>query len=202
MTNLSSGVTVSRRDRGVVVWFTGLSGAGKTTITNALAPELLALGRRVEILDGDVVRTHLSKGLGFSREDRDINVARIAFVAHLLARNGVTVLVAAVSPYRVTREAARELIGDFVEVHIAPPLEACVARDTKGLYEKALAGAIPQFTGVSDPYEPPEHPELAIDTSVVDLPTSVRRVKAKLAELGYLDADDRTSEQTSKKATR
>ncbi len=190
MTKTSS--SVSRRDRGVVVWFTGLSGAGKTTIASALAPELLALGHRVEVLDGDVVRTHLSKGLGFSREDRDLNVARIAFVAHLLARNGVFVLVAAVSPYRAAREEARRTIGDFVEVHVAPPLEACVARDTKGLYEKALAGAIPQFTGISDPYEPPVGPELAIDTSVVDLVTSVHRVKAKLVELRYLAPDPPT----------
>ena len=191
MTNPSS--TVTRRDRalhdgrGVVVWFTGLSGAGKTTITSALAPELVAAGKRVEILDGDVVRTHLSKGLGFSREDRDLNVARIAFVAHLLARNGVCVLVAAVSPYRVTREAARATIGDFVEVHVAPPLDARVERDTKGLYKKALAGEIPLFTGVSDPYEPPDAPELTLDTSAMDVTAAVQRVKAKLVELGYLD---------------
>jgi adenylylsulfate kinase len=198
MTNFSSGSTVARRDRGVVVWFTGLSGAGKTTIASALAPELLALGRRVEVLDGDIVRTHLSKGLGFSREDRDLNVARIAFVAHLLARNGVTVLVAAVSPYRAARAAAREVIGDFVEVHVAPPLDECVARDTKGLYKKALAGEIPQFTGVSDPYEPPQDAELTIDTSTIEVAVGVARVKAKLVELGYLapqspDADARSS---------
>lgn len=187
MANSSTQSTLSRRDRGVVVWFTGLSGAGKSTITNALVPELLALGRRVEVLDGDVVRTHLSKGLGFSREDRDLNVARIAFVAHLLARNGVTVLVAAVSPYREAREAARKTIGDFIEVHVAPPLDECVARDTKGLYKKALAGEIPLFTGISDPYEPPTQPELTLDTSTIDLATSVARVKAKLVELGFLE---------------
>ncbi len=187
MTKSSTRPTVTRRDRGVVVWFTGLSGAGKTTIASALAPQLHALGRKVEVLDGDAVRTHLSRGLGFSREDREINVARIAFVAHLLARNGVFVLVAAVSPYRAAREDARRVIGDFVEVHVAPPLEECIARDTKGLYEKALAGAIPQFTGVSDPYEPPERAELVVDTSVIDLATSVERVKTKLVELGYLD---------------
>lgn len=166
--------------RGVVVWLTGLSGAGKSTIAEALAPELRALGKRVEVLDGDVVRTHLSKGLGFSREDRDLNVARIAFVAHLLARNGVHVLVAAVSPYREGRERARALIGDFVEVHVAPPLEACVARDVKGLYKKALAGEIPQFTGVSDPYEPPTRPEVTIDTSTVSIADAVARVKSFL----------------------
>ncbi|HVJ93943.1 MAG TPA: adenylyl-sulfate kinase [Labilithrix sp.] len=195
MTKPSTEPTLTRRDpplhagsaRGAVVWFTGLSGAGKTTISAALAPELRAAGKRVEVLDGDVVRTHLSKGLGFSREDRDTNVARIAFVAHLLARNGVFVLVAAVSPYKATREAARRTIGDFVEVHVAPPLEACVERDTKGLYKKALAGEIPQFTGISDPYEPPDAPELTIDTTTIDVPSAVARVKAKLVELGYLE---------------
>jgi adenylylsulfate kinase len=181
-------ITIPQRDRGVVVWFTGLSGAGKSTITSALAPELAAAGKRVELLDGDVVRTHLSKGLGFSREDRDTNVARIAFVAGLLARHGVVVLVAAVSPYRQAREDARKTIGDFVEVFVAPPLEACVARDTKGLYKKALAGEIVQFTGVSDPYEPPTSPELTLDTTSIDVATAVSRVKAKLTELGYLDA--------------
>jgi adenylyl-sulfate kinase len=181
---------MSRRDRserGVVVWLTGLSGAGKSTIADALAPELRAAGKKVELLDGDVVRTHLSKGLGFSREDRDTNIARIAFVAHLLSRNGVVVLVSAISPYKQTREAARATIGDFVEVHVAPPLEECIRRDTKGLYKKALAGEIPQFTGISDPYEPPDSPEVTIDTSTVDLRASVQRVKGKLAELGYLE---------------
>ena len=206
MTKSSTKTNVPRppralHDRGVVVWFTGLSGAGKTTIASALAPELVVAGKRVEVLDGDIVRTHLSKGLGFSREDRDTNVARIAFVAHLLARNGVTVLVAAVSPYRQAREAARATIGDFVEVHVAPPLEECVARDTKGLYKKALAGEIQQFTGVSDPYEPPGAPELTIDTSSVDIATAVARVKARLAELGYLQATDAPREPSVEAAT-
>jgi adenylylsulfate kinase len=194
---------VSRRERigrGYVVWLTGLSGAGKSTIAEALAEELRSTGAgpgsgagtngsaaRVEVLDGDLVRTHLSKGLGFSREDRDINVARIAFVAHLLARNGVAVIVSAISPYKVTREDARRTIGDFVEVHVAPPLEECIRRDTKGLYKKALAGEIPQFTGISDPYEPPDAPEVTIDTSAIDLRASVQRVKNKLVELGYLE---------------
>lgn len=187
MTNSSTRPTLTRRDRGVVVWLTGLSGAGKTTITDALVPELRAAGRRVEVLDGDVVRAHLSKGLGFSREDRDTNVARIAFVAQLLARNGVVVVVAAVSPYRQAREDARRAIGDFVEVHVATPLEACVSRDPKGLYKKALAGEIPSFTGVSDPYEPPLAPELVLDTSASDVGISVARVKAKLVDLGYVE---------------
>ncbi len=198
ITNAGTYRNVSRRgeDRGFVVWLTGLSGAGKSTIAEALAPELVAAGRRVEVLDGDIVRTHLSRGLGFSREDRDINVARIAFVGHLLARNGVVVIVSAVSPYRSTRAAARATIGDFVEVHVAPPLEECVRRDTKGLYKKALAGEIQQFTGVSDPYEPPETPEIALDTSTIDVRAAVQRVKTKLVELGYLEDPPRIGTNT------
>jgi len=188
MLNTPADTTLTRHDRGVVVWFTGLSGAGKTTIASALATELVTAGKRVELLDGDVVRTHLSKGLGFSREDRDLNVGRIAFVAHLLARNGVAVLVAAVSPYKEAREAARETIGAFVEVHVAPPLGVCIARDTKGLYAKARAGELPELTGVGDPYEAPDAPELTIDTSTIDVAASVQQVRAKLVELGYLHA--------------
>jgi adenylylsulfate kinase len=170
-----------------VVWLTGLSGAGKSTIAEALVPELRAAGKRVEVLDGDVVRTHLSKGLGFSREDRDTNIARIAYVAHLLSRNGVVVIVSAISPYKATREAARSIIGDFVEVHVATPLAECARRDTKGLYEKARSGNLAQLTGISDPYEAPDAAEITIDTSTLDLRTSVRRVKTRLAELGYLE---------------
>jgi adenylyl-sulfate kinase len=160
-----------------VIWFTGLSGAGKTTITDALVPELRARGERVEVLDGDVVRTNLSKGLGFSREDRDTNIARIAFVADLLARNGVTVIVAAISPYRSTRDDARALIeknARFVEVHVAPPLDTCIERDVKGLYKKAIAGELKGFTGISDPYEEPLSPEARIDTSNVSVDEAVR----------------------------
>src|ERR1700728_4466903 len=156
---------MSKKKEGLVLWFTGLSGAGKSTRAEAVAPTLRAHGRRVETLDGDVVRTHLSSGLGFSREDRDTNVARIAFVAHLLARNGVVVLVAAISPYRSARDLARRTIGDSVEVHVAPPLEECIKRDVKGFYKKALAGDVAHFTGVNDPYEAPSNPEIAIDTS-------------------------------------
>ena len=194
--NVATGANVSRgdaqqrgarADRGFVLWLTGLSGAGKSTIAEALVPELRAAGKKVELLDGDIVRTHLSKGLGFSREDRDLNIARIAFVASLLARNGVAVLVSAISPYKETREAARRTIGDFVELHVAPPLEECIRRDTKGLYKKALAGEIKQFTGISDPYEPPDAAEITIDTSATDLRSSVQRVKTKLVELGYLE---------------
>jgi adenylyl-sulfate kinase len=180
---------MSKKKDGVVIWFTGLSGSGKSTLAEAVAPKLRAHGKKVEVLDGDVVRTHLSKGLGFSREDRDINVARIAFVAHLLARNGVVVITAAISPFRETRDKARALIGDFVEVHVAPPLDECIKRDVKGLYKKAVAGEIEQFTGISDPYEDPLAPELRIDTSAVSVDEGVARILAKLRELGYLDSD-------------
>ena len=178
---------MSRSDRGAVLWFTGLSGAGKTTLADALTPHLKKRGKKVESLDGDVVRTHLSKGLGFSREDRDTNIARIAFVAHLLQRNGVFVLVSAISPYKSTRDAARSLVGrDFVEIHVAPPLEECIKRDVKGLYAKAIAGEIKQFTGISDPYEAPESPELKIDTSSVSVDEGVARIVSKLTDLGFL----------------
>jgi adenylylsulfate kinase len=180
---------MSRKKEGVVIWFTGLSGAGKSTLAEAIAPKLRGHGKRVEILDGDVVRTNLSKGLGFSREDRDTNIARIAFVAHLLARNGVIVITAAISPFRETRDNARKLIGDFVEVHVAPPLEECIRRDVKGLYKKAIAGEIQQFTGISDPYEEPLSPEIRIDTSVVSVDEGAGRIFAKLRELGYLEAE-------------
>jgi adenylyl-sulfate kinase len=169
-----------------VVWLTGLSGAGKSTLATALAPTLRARGVPVEVLDGDVVRTHLSKGLGFSREDRDLNVLRIAFVAHLLSRHGVTVVVSAISPYRAAREEARRMIGSFVEVHVATPLSACIERDPKGLYQRALAGEIPAFTGVSDPYEPPVDPEVVLDTSAIDVATGVARIVSALEQRGHL----------------
>jgi adenylyl-sulfate kinase len=180
---------MSKKKEGAVLWFTGLSGAGKSTLAEAVAPKLRAHGKKVEILDGDVVRTNLSKGLGFSREDRDTNIARIAFVAHLLQRNGVFVITAAISPFRQTRDDARSLIGDFVEIHVAPPLEECIRRDVKGLYKKAIAGEIQQFTGISDPYEEPLAPELRIDTSVVSVDDGVSRIFSKLRELGYLETD-------------
>jgi adenylylsulfate kinase len=172
---------------GVVIWLTGLSGAGKSTLAQAVAPRLRACGRRVEILDSDVVRPHISTELGFSREDRDRNVARLAFVANLLARNDVAVLVAAISPYRASRAQARALIGDFVEVHLARPLEDCIKADVKGLYAKALAGEIRAFTGVSDPYEEPLEPDVRIDTTMVSVAHSTKCILAKLAELGYID---------------
>jgi adenylylsulfate kinase len=151
-------------EHGIAVWFTGLSGSGKTTISLEVERELRARGFRVERLDGDVVRQSLTKGLGFSREDRDENIRRIGFVAHLLARNGVIVLVAAISPYRAVREEIRELIADFVEVWVNAPLEICEQRDNKGLYRKARAGLIRGFTGIDDPYEPPLAPEVECRT--------------------------------------
>ncbi len=170
---------------GAVVWLTGLSGAGKTTIARALEPELRARGCRVELLDGDVVRTHLSKGLGFSKEDRDTNIRRIGFVAHLLARNGVIAIVSAISPYRAVRDEVRTMCGDgFIEVFVDCPLEECARRDVKGLYQKALAGEIPNFTGVSDPYEPPTRPEVTIRTDQEDLVASVQRLLSYLEVRG------------------
>ncbi|HWO94015.1 MAG TPA: adenylyl-sulfate kinase [Dehalococcoidia bacterium] len=172
-------------ERGFTVWFTGLSGAGKTTIAERVQAELRDRGHRVEVLDGDVVRTHLSKGLGFSKEDRDTNIRRIAFVAHLLTRNGVAVITAAISPYRDVRSEAREMIGDFVEVYVKCPIEVLAERDVKGLYKKALAGEIQNFTGVSDPYEEPHAPEVIVETDREAVEDSVAKVLRALEELGY-----------------
>ena len=173
--------------RGCTLWFTGLSGAGKSTLANALVPRLQALGRRVEILDGDEVRTNLSKGLGFSKEDRDTNIRRIGYVAQLLARNGAFVITAAISPYREIRDEVRQRIGrDFVEVYAKCPLDALVARDVKGLYKKALAGEIKEFTGVSDPYEEPFNPEIVVQTDREAVEDSVNKILARLQELGFL----------------
>ncbi len=173
---------------GCTVWFTGLSGAGKSTLSRLLETELRRQGRRVEVLDGDVVRTNLSKGLGFSREDRDTNIRRIAFVCHLLARNGVVAISAAISPYRDTREEARRLIGDFVEVYVRCPLPELVRRDVKGLYARALRGEIAHFTGVSDPYEEPEHPDVAVDSSAETPQQSLERILKHLELRGYVEA--------------
>jgi len=151
--------------KGFTLWFTGLSGSGKTTIADLVGAELEKGEHLAEYLDGDVVRTHLSKGLGFSKEDRDTNIRRIGFVASLLARNGVVAVTAAISPYRDLRDEVRGWIDHFVEVHVATSLEDCEARDVKGLYAKARAGEIPEFTGVSDPYEPPIEPEIRVDTA-------------------------------------
>lgn len=172
--------------KGFTVWFTGLSGAGKTTIARALEPALRSRGLKVEMLDGDVVRTNLSKGLGFSKEDRDTNILRIGFVAHLLSRNGVAVIASAISPYRETRDQVRAQIGDFIEVYVSCPLEELVRRDVKGLYEKALRGEIENFTGVSDPYEPPLNPEVVVETDKETVEESLAKVLAALEARGYL----------------
>jgi adenylylsulfate kinase len=172
--------------QGFTIWFTGLSGAGKTTISQLVEKELRGRKLKVEVLDGDIVRTNLSKGLGFSREDRDTNIRRIAFVAHLLARNGVAVIVAAISPYRNTRDEARALIGRFVEVFVRCPLDVCMDRDVKGLYKKAMDGKIKEFTGVSDPYEEPLKPEVLLETDRESPEISARRVIATLERLAYL----------------
>ncbi len=172
--------------RGVTVWFTGLSGAGKTTITHALEEKLREAGYPLEILDGDIVRTNLTKGLGFSKEDRDTNIRRIGFVSHLLTRNGVIVLVSAISPYREIREEVKGRIGDFVEVFVNAPLNVCEDRDVKGLYKRARAGEIKSFTGIDDPYEPPLNPEVECRTDLESLEESVNKVWQKLEEMGYL----------------
>ena len=168
------------------MWFTGLSGAGKTTISEIVEHELRERGRRVEVLDGDIVRTNLSKGLGFGREDRNTNVLRIGFVANLLARNGVAVIVSAISPYKEARDQVRRRIIDFVEVFVDAPLEVCAERDVKGLYAKAYSGEIPQFTGVSDSYEPPAAPDLVLKTDEEEPSESARKVIEKLEFFGYL----------------
>ena len=176
-------------EKGFTLWFTGLSGAGKTTISQIVENELRDRGSRVEVLDGDVVRENLSKGLGFSKEDRDTNIRRIAFVADLLSRNGVPVITAAISPYRELRDEARELMGDrFIEVFVKASVEVCAERDVKGLYEKAFAGEIKGFTGVDDPYEEPSSPELLIDTEEHSAEDSAQLVIAKLEELGLVPA--------------
>lgn len=173
-------------EKGFILWFTGLSGSGKTTISKALEPELRARGCKVEILDGDVIRTNLSKGLGFSKEDRDTNILRIGFVANLLSRNGVVAITAAISPYRAIRDEVRAIEPNFVEVYIKASLEVCESRDVKGLYAKARAGEIKGFTGIDDPYEEPLNPEIICDTDRESVADSVKTVLSKLEELGYI----------------
>lgn len=173
-------------EKGFTLWFTGMSGAGKSTIANAITPKLEALGKRVEVLDGDEVRTNLSKGLGFSKEDRDTNIRRIGYVAQLLTRNGAAVITAAISPYRGIRDEVRSRVGNFVEVYVQCPLETLIARDVKGLYKKALAGEIKEFTGVSDPYEEPLNPEVVVETHKETIEESANKILTRLGELGYL----------------
>src|SRR5574340_59916 len=187
-------------NKGFTIWFTGLSGAGKSTLSEIVEKRLREYGRNVEILDGDIVRTHLSKGLGFSREDRDTNIKRIAFVCGLLTRNGVVCISAAISPYRETRAWARQHIENFVEVYVKCPIEVCRQRDVKGLYKLVDEGKIKGFTGVDDPYEEPEHPELVIETDKEDVEASVAHIFARLEELGYLEPEE-TSDDESKVVT-
>jgi adenylylsulfate kinase len=174
-------------EQGFTLWFTGLSGAGKTTISRLVVEELEARGSAIEVLDGDVVRTNLSKGLGFSKEDRDTNIRRIAFVADLLSRNGVPVITAAISPYREIRDEARaQMDGRFIEAYVKASVEECERRDAKGLYAKARAGEIKEFTGVSDPYEPPENPELVLETEQDSPEESAQKIIAYLEERGLI----------------
>lgn len=182
-------------NKGFTVWFTGLSGAGKSTLSEAIEERLKARGRNIEILDGDIVRTHLSKGLGFSREDRDTNIKRIAFVCGLLTRNGIICISAAIAPYREARQWARQEIGNFVEVYVKCPIEVCRQRDVKGLYKLVDEGKITGFTGVDDPYEEPEHPELVVETNKETIEESVGRIFAKLEELGYLEPEEMPEEE-------
>ncbi|WP_318773735.1 adenylyl-sulfate kinase [Meiothermus sp.] len=170
--------------QGLLVWFTGLSGAGKTTLARALQLRLEAAGYATELLDGDAVREHLSKGLGFSREDRDTNVRRIGYVANLLAKHGVIVLVSAISPYRATREEVLAQAPRKLEVFVDAPLEVVAQRDVKGLYARAFRGEIPQFTGVSDPYEPPLQPDLHLRTDRETLPQCLKRLEKALEAFG------------------
>lgn len=179
-------------DKGFVIWFTGLSGSGKSTLTDALVPVLQERGQKVEVLDGDVVRTNLSRGLGFSKEDRDTNILRIGFVANLLARNGVAVITAAISPYRDIRDQNRKLIeGDgstFVEVHAAATVEECEARDVKGLYAEARAGKRPGFTGIDDPYEAPLNAEVTVQTGHDPMTKSLGEILGYLEQRGLIRA--------------
>lgn len=190
------GKTMSRsanepESEGFVLWFTGLSGAGKTTLAKLVKQELKARGVRAERLDGDVVRQSLTADLGFSKEDRDKNIQRVTFVAKLLSRNGVGVLAAFISPYRATRDWVRGEVTNFIEVFVECALEECIHRDVKGLYAKALAGEIPEFTGVSDPYEPPLRPEIRINTANEAIEESFAKIMAYLEEKGYVPVLER-----------
>ena len=173
--------------RGVTVWFTGLPSSGKSTIARVLERSFRQWGLKNELLDGDVIRTNLSKGLGFSREDRDANIKRIGFVAHLLTRNDVIAIASAISPFREARDDNRKLIGNFVEVYVKCSVDECEKRDVKGLFKKARAGEIKGFTGVDDPYEEPIHPEVVCETESQSPEESAAKVIEKLVELGYLE---------------
>jgi adenylyl-sulfate kinase len=182
-----------RPKKGFTVWFTGLPSAGKSTLADLLAGELRERGHGVEVLDGDVVRQHLCKGLGFSKEDRDENIRRIGFVCGLLTRHGAAAIAAAISPYRAIRDDVRGSIGNFVEVYVKASVETCIQRDVKGLYKKALAGEIKGFTGVDDPYEPPLKPELTIETEAESPEECVARILRGLERLGYVEPSSEDS---------
>ncbi|MBM3297604.1 MAG: adenylyl-sulfate kinase [Candidatus Aminicenantes bacterium] len=175
-----------KEQRGVTVWFTGLPCSGKSAVADVVAERLRASGLRVERLDGDIIRQDLTRDLGFSKADRDENIRRVTFVSKLLTRNGVAVLTSFISPYREMRDRARAEVGDFMEVYVKCPLEVCMKRDVKGMYQKALRGEIKEFTGVSDPYEEPERPELVLETDKETLEESVGRVLDRARELGYV----------------
>jgi adenylyl-sulfate kinase len=171
---------------GCTLWFTGLSGSGKSTLSEVLAARLREMGARVELIDGDEIRTQLCRGLGFSKEDREENIRRIGYVCELLSRNGVIAIAAAISPYRADRDRLRSRIPNFVEIYMNCPVDVLIERDVKGLYKKALAGEIPHFTGISDPYEPPVAPEITIDSSSEPLEHSLEILLSRLRELGVI----------------
>jgi adenylyl-sulfate kinase len=185
---------VSGRAKGFTLWFTGLSGSGKSTLAKEVERILRERGMKVEVLDGDVVRTNLSKGLGFSKEDRDINIRRIGFVCHLLTRNDVVAIAAAISPYKAIRDENRKLVGRFVEVYCECPLDVLEDRDVKGLYAKARSGEIKNFTGVSDPYEAPDNPEVIINSAEEGVEESVAKIIRTLELMGYVPASEAEAE--------
>ena len=191
---MESGVRRKKETPGVTIWFTGLPCSGKSTVAEFLLNKFRTSGYNVELLDGDVVRTNLTKGLGFSKEDRDTNIRRIGFVAELLTRNGVIVMTAAISPYRAIRDEIRSKITNFLEVYVCCPLEVCIERDVKGMYKKALAGQMADFTGVSAPYEEPLDPELVLHTNEETLEESANKVWERLVKSGYLP-EERLPEQ-------
>jgi adenylyl-sulfate kinase len=178
---------MNTKNRGFTLWFTGLPCSGKSTLAEIIAPELKRRGRGVEILDGDVVRTNLTKGLGFSKEDRDENIRRIGFVCGLLSKHGAIAISAAISPYRSVRDEVRSKIENFIEVYVDTPLELCIQRDVKGMYKKALAGEMKNFTGISDPYEAPLHPEILIQTQKESPEESAARILGRLERMGLVE---------------
>src|ERR1022692_3041581 len=177
------------KHKGFTLWLTGMSGAGKSTISDQLIARFREAGAKVELLDGDIVRTNLSQGLGFSREDRDTNIRRIGFVSELLSRNGVIVVVAAISPYRETREEVKRKIPNFLEVYVECPIDVLAERDVKGLYKRALAGAVGNFTGISDPYEPPPNPDVVVRSDRETVEESVEKIWRALERKGLVSAE-------------